>query len=687
MPNSPDCNSSEGPASAQPQTKALHGEVRELRRLLEQESSARRELLSSSSWKFTAPLRALKTFLVRDRARNNAASAQGEPSLAPAQLANIPAEPPERNGNETFRLLDGSEALRPVLEASRRAAIDGRRIAFIGSRELADDLMPDARVEVLGERTWRAQLEGDFDYVLLETVWNGALNDWRYAMVKEAEEDEELSLLLDHCRQSGIPTVLWFREDPRNYARFAWLTQRVDRVYAVDNSIHSLVAADAPAVPLAILPPAVQPATHNPLKSYALKEVQDQFRDLVLFDGWWELVGNRQVRDAVEKYRDAGLRVCESDWEFGRVRLGELAELAPYVLGCVDSTTKAVLNKLIGAELFFESNLRLPWRQRQEMLRAAACGCLVGAIEPVTDLPVPAWSGDQSDVLPWLRSLKERRLAAERRAHVIKREILKSDCMAHRLHRISTDLGLSDSSRTKDPSVSVILVTMRPQLLPAALERFRNDVYPEKELTVVLHGEHDAGAARKLVMPGEPITIRQLGRERGLGACLNQAIDQSNGEYWAKVDDDDLYGSNYLTDLMLNRSTIDFDLAGKPPVFAYLESSDSLYHDPVWEEHSHLWHDPGEAESALVAGGTLTGKRALLDRVRFCEKRRGGSDSDFIRRCYEHGIGVLAADGFNFVRYRSAAEGFHTWQMDERDLLDRGSRIGGRQDVEKEVFI
>ena len=278
-------------------------------------------------------------------------------------------------------------------------------------------------------------------------------------------------------------------------------------------------------------------------------------------------------------------------------------------------------------------------------------------------------------------------MAAERRAHVIRREILKSDCVAHRLHRISADLGLSDSSRAKDPSVSVILVTMRPQLLPAALERFRNDVYPEKELTVVLHGEHDAGAARNLVMPGEPVTIMQLGRERGLGACLNQAIDQSNGEYWAKVDDDDLYGSNYLTDLMLSRSTIDFDLAGKPPVFAYLESSNSLYHDPVWQDHSHLWHDPEEAESALVAGGTLTGKRALLDSVRFCEKRRGGSDSDFIRRCYEHGAGLLATDGFNFVRYRSATEGFHTWQMDERELLDRGLRIGGRQDVEKEVFI
>lgn len=679
----------EGVTDADAKSNALSREVRELRSLLEQERLQRSQLLASTSWRVTAPLRKLKERLISRKPGVDQVHGVVSSPNVPAQLSSTSAGGCESGANETYRLLDVASATASLASAPRLPAV-AERIGFIGSSELLDDLRPDISVEVLREGSWLAQLrDRRVDYVLLETAWTGAAGDWRYTMVREAGRGQELIELLEYCRSNRIPSVLWIREDPRNYHQYSWLIPLVDRVYAIDEAVGRLITAEFPDRKPGILAPAVQPAVHNPVRSYALQQAHEQFRELLLFDGWWELVGDEELRGVARDLGHEGLRICESRWEFGRVRLGDMPQLAPHVLGCVDGWTKAVLNKLFGLELFLPARLTPPWRQRQQMLRAAVGGTLVASLAQPEGTPdeVVSWSGGQDEVQGWWRNLLADPSSLARKVHLVRRRILQSHSIRHRLDQIAIDLGFRSGPGETDPRVSMVLVTMRPQLLEGCLDRFRRDLYPNKELIVVLHGEHDLTHAKRLVRPGEAIRVMQLGRERSLGACLNFAIELSEGEYWAKVDDDDLYGPHYLTDLMLSRRVIDFDLAGKPPVFAYLEGRGALYHDPVWEAHAHLWHAPSDATAALVAGGTLTGKRTLLEHVRFCEKRRGGSDSDFIRRCYESGRGVLATDGFNFVRYRSSASGFHTWQMDEADLVQRGSRIGGRDEIADKVFI
>lgn len=673
-----------------PDVEVMELELRELRSRLELERLEREQLLASTSWRITAPLRRLKEFLTshHSRAPSRLLPETDVPKL-PAQLAHMPL-PGSTSTNETFRLVDESRATYALRRAPHAGAGLGR-IGFIGSRGLAEDLAPDAELEVLREEGWSNQLsERRVDYVLLETCWASVHGDWRYAMVREAGRQRAISDLLGYCKDNNVPCVLWFREDLGNYDRFSWLIPLVDRVYAIDEAVRVRICADQPPCPVGLLSPAVQPAVHNPVRSYPLQEAREQLQGLVLFDGWWELVGNEDLRSFARELAPEGLRVCESRWEFGAVRLDDMRDIAPYVLGCVDGRGKAALNKVIGVELFSPARFIAPWNQREKMLRALASGAAVGAVgwpEGDAETLSSAWRGEVSGVSGWLRELRSNTLAVAREAHLARRRVLQGHCMSHRLRAIANDLGLRGGEEISLPKVSVILVTMRPELLQDCLERFRRDLYPEKELIIVLHGKHDVSGARRLLRPNESAKVIQMGRERSLGACLNFAIELSEGEYWAKVDDDDLYGPYYLTDLMLQRQVIDFDLAGKPPAFAYLERTGALYHDPVWDGHAHLWHAPDEAAAALVAGGTLTGKRDLLADVRFCEKRRGGSDSDFVRRCYESGRGVLAADGFNFVRFRSSASGFHTWQMDEDDLLQRGSRVGSLQDVSAQVFI
>src|SRR5690606_9196311 len=98
-------------------------------------------------------------------------------------------------------------------------------------------------------------------------------------------------------------------------------------------------------------------------------------------------------------------------------------------------------------------------------------------------------------------------------------------------------------------------------------------------------------------------------------------------------------------------------------------------------------HSATCADSALVAGGTLCGNREVAESMHFSSRRRGGSDSDFIRRCYEAGYDLLATDGFNFARFRSASDNFHTWQVPDAELKERSRLIGQPSRIGYDVFI
>lgn len=685
----PDCREAQAlsPDADGANAEPLSQEVRSLRQALEQSDAERREVLSSTSWRVTAPLRAIRRLISGERRRP--VTKIGIQHEIPAQLRRSTQTDAEFS-NDTYSLIDATSATEALRSAPRKPATS-YRVAFLGSCELEEDLGHDAEVERIAELGWHSQLKADcFDFLLLEPVWIASGGDWRYACSRGGARSGELKLLLKHCRTIGLPTVLWFREDPSNYEDFAWLSELVDLAYGVSQEVAERIAQDFPQSSAGKLPPAVQPAIDNPLRTYALAETAPWFSDRVLFDGWWELVRQQSTRDVISSLKDRDLLVCESAWDFGGVRLGDLADFSSSVVGCVDRQGKAAINKLIAAEVFTSDRFRLPWQRKQAMMRAIACGSLVGSLaspsDEVCELP-GAWHGSEAGLLPWLDEIKSNPLSAMMLSHRARRDLLNSHTVAHRLNQIADDLGLHRRTDSRSAKVAMILVTMRPDMLAQCLDRYRRDTYSNKELVVVIHGDYDLAHARKMIRAEEQIRLMQVGGERSLGACLNRAIDATDADFWAKVDDDDIYGPNYLTDLMLGRQFVDYSIAGKPPMFAYREKSDSLYFDPVWGAKANLWHDPEEASAALVAGGTLVGKRQLLDDVRFCERRRGGSDSDFIRRCYESGYGLAALDGFNFVRYRSATEGFHTWAMDESDLLDRAKRVGGRSNIESFAFV
>lgn len=683
-------------------------EVQRLESELAAERARNIALVQSRSWRLTAPLR---WFMEKVRGRT---SSPGQMTTAPAApgdghigVAALPValQKPQLStleaANDTCRRINLFPGLAgvvpdPVREVLSGDAVAGQRrgepceegalpaIGFIGSPELCLELDFDARVVALDESNWSAKLvSGALQFLLVETVWHAGARGWRYALVSDGDTTA-FRRVLERCRDVSLPVVVWFRETPDNLDSFAWLAGQADLVLAADPQVATRLKQAFPQASVEFIAPAIQPALHNPLRNYGLMDAADALDDKIVFDGWWDICRGIPELAELRSLAGRGLLVAESRWEFSQARLDDCPGFMPYAIGCQDPEERLVLSRLQGAEVFSSAPLAGGWRVSAGMVQAAACGSPVayldGSEPPLPELRIAGQAGAGS--LASLVALMEDRLARARWAHEAWRGLMSAHTVAHRLQFIADRLSLGCRFLAAPERIACLLVTMRPDLVGGCIERFRRDAYPDKELVVVLHGDGaDVGRCRAMVREGEPISVFSAGMSRSLGACLNFAVSQTDAPYWTKMDDDDIYGVNYLSDIMLYQRVGGFQVFGKPPMFNYLEAGDDLLWDPEWARHANLVHEAGKASAALVAGGTLGGRREVLDAVPFSEVRRGGSDSEFIRRCYQAGLDVMAMDGFNFVRFRSSQEGFHTWSIGDDEIRSRSMRIGGMGDL------
>lgn len=218
-----------------------------------------------------------------------------------------------------------------------------------------------------------------------------------------------------------------------------------------------------------------------------------------------------------------------------------------------------------------------------------------------------------------------------------------------------------DRSESAAPAVEVVCVSRRPWQLPQVIDQFEAQTYAHRRLTIVLtSSEPDSATIDPSRWPHVTIERRP---GVSLGHCLNEVLDSSTASLVAKWDDDDWYGANYLTDLVLTRNATGAAVTGKHSYFAYLAES----------ERAILRFNGVEfCDTSFVAGGTLLIDRAALGDVRFPDVNLA-EDGALLRQCEVRGLRIFAADPFNYVQYRGGA---NTWHVDDtvyaRDALDLG---------------
>ncbi|WP_123041408.1 glycosyltransferase [Cohnella candidum] len=213
--------------------------------------------------------------------------------------------------------------------------------------------------------------------------------------------------------------------------------------------------------------------------------------------------------------------------------------------------------------------------------------------------------------------------------------------------------------------VSIVACTNRPQFFNNILANFKRQLYPKKELIIVINKDSmDLETYRGKAKPYRNVRVYQLPEVRTLGECLNFGVQESRFPYVAKLDDDDFYSPFYLSEQMNAIARTGARIVGKRSYLAFLEAKSLL-----------IMRFPGRSKRYVghVAGGTILFAKKVFDRVRFPDVSLG-EDVLFLRSCRKAGFKIYSTSPYNYVGIRRKNKAIHTWQAHDNYLL-AGSRI------------
>lgn len=238
------------------------------------------------------------------------------------------------------------------------------------------------------------------------------------------------------------------------------------------------------------------------------------------------------------------------------------------------------------------------------------------------------------------------------------------------------------------PFSSIFVPTYRLDKLSFCVENFRRQNYKEKELVLAVHTNEPVSYIKSLIKgPLDKIRIVRVPQINSVSTVINAGIDHCDSEFAVKMDDDDFYGPNYLTDMIAPNAVYNVELFGKPPGFIYLSAEDATYYrirKNFPEFVVGTAHDLYE-EVFRMSGATHSGRTSRLREVRFDDRIRGTADTAFFERCAKEKVRVGIWDPFNTIVYRADAAQ-HNWQVTD-ETLKRQSIFVGLQLAEDQAYV
>lgn len=209
------------------------------------------------------------------------------------------------------------------------------------------------------------------------------------------------------------------------------------------------------------------------------------------------------------------------------------------------------------------------------------------------------------------------------------------------------------------PRVSVILSSMRPDLIPGVLRMMAKQTYPHFEVVVVMHGvpSPDLSAVADNIS-GLHYTIVEVGSDKLFGAALAEGVRRSSGDLITKLDDDDWYSEHHLSDLVLAHLYSRADVVGKTTEYLYFEEVDQTVHRSFATER---YHDQ-------VAGGAMLLSRATFDELGGWRPTPNSTDRSVLVRVETQGGIAYRTHGLGYAYIRRPSK--HTWVRTESQLLN-----------------
>ena len=545
------------------------------------------------------------------------------------------------------------------------ARTDGPPVAAILDTFTEHSLRYEANLLLLSRDRWQSQMEASRPACLIvESAFSGNEGEWERRVLRyERLDDNPLQDLLKFCRSTGVPTIFWNKEDPPHFDDFIGASKEFDFVFTSDADCIPLYRETLGHDRVYVLPFAAQPRLHNPSRE------ADWPKYPVCFAGSWIQHRYPERAEALQNLLDPalplGLHIF--DRNLARVEMGPNYHFPPKYREAIKGTLtyKEMLTayRCYDVMLNVNSVSESPTMFSRRVFESLACGTPVISSESVgmsrvlgQHVRVARSIEEATDHLLELLQDEETRI---REGHLAYRYVHENHTYRHRMGDIFRKVGL-ESLIPPQPSVSVLMPTMRPENVVRCLDNFRKQTYAEKELILILNNaEFDLETIRKHTEGIDNVQVLHFEGRTTLGDCLNRGVEVAAGEYVAKMDDDDYYGQRYLSDSVLAASFSDAEVVGKGIHFVYLESSDTTALYERTSEHTYM---------AFVRGATLFIRTEVVKEFPF-DSVSIKEDTNFQRTVTRAGCRIYSADRFNFVQVRGRSLSDHTTQTLDAELL------------------
>lgn len=187
-----------------------------------------------------------------------------------AQIATLPtpasapvdaAQRPKVLGTEAQ-----ARALMPVADKGKQQT----RVACIMDEFSFGSYRHECDLLQLTPADWQREMETFRPQMLLiESAWRGKDDLWGS---KVGHNSQELQGILAWCRDNGVPTAFWNKEDPVHFETFLTTAKQFDHVFTTDIDCIHRYKAGLGHERVYLLPFACQPAVHNPIELFQRKD-------------------------------------------------------------------------------------------------------------------------------------------------------------------------------------------------------------------------------------------------------------------------------------------------------------------------------------------------------------------------------------------------------------------------------
>ena len=230
----------------------------------------------------------------------------------------------------------------------------------------------------------------------------------------------------------------------------------------------------------------------------------------------------------------------------------------------------------------------------------------------------------------------------------------------------------------KYPTVSVLVSTLRTDDLSNLLDQLLAQTLATFDLVLGLHTiELSASHKRQIAALNRrkvKVTVQEFSEDQTLGTILSTLASQSQGDYIAKMDDDDYYGPEHLRDLLDAALDTGADVVGRAMNYVYLEPLQLTVRRfaPHGTQAVELWSD-------WVCGGTILAKRDVAEAAGWFGDGNTAVDRFMLSGITNNGGKIWRTFGAGYIYRRTFT--FHTYVTNYSKYLNGANeQVVGRWD-------